>query len=227
MALRKVIKLQKHRGHRLETAPSSLLGPVTLAELKRHLRITGSDEDEYLSDLLEETTKEVEDLTGLAFLTQSWKLTLDQWPSEAEDWWDGVREGPRSMLYGEASHDVLVELPRYPLSSVTSVTVYDTDGTSTAITVNDIFDVDIESFRGRLVLKYGQTWPVALRPTNAIEIVYAAGYGAAADVPAPLKRAIKSMASYMYEHRGDCSTEDAYSKSGAMSILRRYALVEI
>ena len=82
---------------------------------------------------------------------------------------------------------------------------------------------------GRATLKRGAVWPVAMRANNAIEVVYVAGYGdAATDVPAPLKRAVKQLAGYLYAHRGDgCDVEDAYSKSGASGIVGRYKVLKV
>lgn len=226
MALRKTIRLTQHRGNRLQTPANS--EPVTLTELKDQLRITDDAENQFLNQLIIDAVKEIEDTTGIAFLDQDWRLTLDHWPNHTDDWWDGVREGSRASLYGGNAHLISVELPRYPLDSITSLTVFSEDGTPTVVTVSDVFDVDTQSLRGRLSLKSGATWPVALRPTNAIQIDYKAGYGTApTDVPAPLRRAVRQMASYMYEHRGDCSTEDAYIKSGAKSVMKRYEVVEI
>ena len=80
-----------------------------------------------------------------------------------------------------------------------------------------------------MTLQQGATWPVALRSSAAIEIDYTAGYGVdATTVPAPIKRAIRQMAAYMYEHRGDgCEPKDALTASGAWAILNRYRVVEV
>jgi uncharacterized phiE125 gp8 family phage protein len=78
-------------------------------------------------------------------------------------------------------------------------------------------------------LQRGATWPVALRANNAIEIVYTAGYGAdASSVPAPLRRAVKQLAAYLYTHRGDmCDMGDAMHDSGAGSIMGQYKIKRV
>lgn len=226
MSLRAPRLVNQYRGNRLTTAPAT--EPVTIAELKTHLRISGSSEDEYLSTLISEARQEIEDATGLALIKQVWQLTLDRWPHQRERWWDGVREGHPDILYGPNSAHGTVALPRYPLQSVDTVTVYDESGNSTAVTIASTFDVDTQRFPGRLTLQIGATWPIALRSSNAIEIVYTAGYGeVASDVPTPLKRAVRLMASYMYEHRGDCDSADAFVKSGALGITNRYRVIEV
>jgi len=228
MALRRARQIHDYRGNRLQSAPGA--EPITLDELKTHLRITGTDEDTYLTDLIAEARQEIEDMTGVAFITQTWQLTLDRWPAAREDWWDGVREAHVDVLYGGTRQNYAsVRLPRYPLQSIDGINVYDEDGNATAVTVADVFDVDTQSLRGRLTIKRGAVWPIALQANNAIEITYVSGYGdAATAVPAPLKRAVRQMAAYMYEHRGDgCTPEDAYTASGAKNVLDRYRDVEV
>ena len=226
MALRQTTQLTQNRGNRRTVAPT--IEPITLSELKTHLRIVSDAEDLYLSSLIQEAVEEIEDATGLAILTQSWKLTLDRWPVNSEKWWDGEREGHINEIYA-GGKNADVQLPRYPLITVDSVTVYDDAGTSAAVVIADTFDVDTSFIRGRLSLKSGSVWPVALRANAAIEIVYTAGHGATTvEVPSPIKRAVRQLAAYMYAHRGDgCDVKDAYTASGAGSILSRYRDVEV
>lgn len=56
----------------------------------------------------------------------------------------------------------------------------------------------------------------------AIEVVYTAGYGAQADVPAVIQSAILMMTAYMYEHRGACDADNAMQQSGAAMMLQPY-----
>jgi len=227
MSLRSTTHYFQHRGNRRQTNPG--LEIVELAELRRHLRLPLGDteSDEYLETLIEEAREEIEDRTGLAFISQTWKLTLDVWPGAKEPWWDGVREGPVTMIHG--GHQNTIDIPRYPLISIDSMTVYDEDSNSTSVTVADTFDVDTNSQRGRLTLQRGATWPIATRSSNAIEIDYTAGYGTAVtDVPTPLVRAVRNMAGYLYTHRGTgCTPGEAYMKSGAAEIAERYRVAEL
>jgi hypothetical protein len=218
MSLRTPYPLYQHRGSVLVTAPTA--EPVSAAELLAHVR---EDKSNFLDalDYVKDARQDIENRAGIAFITQTWRLALDRWPTGGEPWWDGVRDGSIAELYGNAAR--AVALPKWPLASITSVTVYDEDSNSSAVTVADVFDVDAYSRPGRMTLKRGQTWPVALRGSNAIEIVYVAGYTSSANVPAPMKRAIKQLAAYNYAHRGDdCSPDEAYSASGAESIMAQY-----
>lgn len=227
MSLRSSGRLYQQRGSRIVTLPER--EPISLAEMKRHLRIEFDSDDAEISAYMIEARQAIEDMTGLAFINQSWALTIDRWPQGREVWWDGTREGHISQLYGPGSNVGHVSLPRYPLSSVTSITTYDEESNATSVTVSDVFDIDTQQTPGRIVLKSGQTWPVALRPSNAIQIVYVAGYGtSASNVPPSIRNAIKQMAAYMYSHRGDaCDVGDAYHASGAARTLGIHRVIRI
>lgn len=219
MSLRAPVPLYQHRGSVLVTGPAS--EPVSAAELRLHLREDATnfpDAAAYVTD----ARQQIEEMTGAAFITQTWRLSLDRWPTGGEAWWDGVRDGSIADLSGGDARRS-IELPKWPLQSITSVTVYNEAGTPTVVNVTTLFDVDLFSRPGRMSLKRNQTWPVALRPTNAIEIVYVAGYTSADAIPSPMRRAIKQLAGYVYAHRGDeCDAKEAFAASGAESLMATY-----
>lgn len=221
MTLRPAIPLYQGRGSVLVTGPAS--EPITAVELRSHIRsdITELPDNE-ANEIIEEARQMIEDQTGLAFISQSWRISIDRWPGGQEAWWDGVRQMAISELYS-AGQITSLALPRWPLASITSVTVYDEDSNATAVTVADTFDIDIYQVPGRMTLKRGSTWPVALRANNAINIVYVAGYPNALSVPATMKRAVKNLSAFLYTNRGDnCSPSEAMNKSGADQIIRIY-----
>jgi uncharacterized phiE125 gp8 family phage protein len=110
------------------------------------------------------------------------------------------------------------------LQSVTSVTAYDdSDQASVFLAANYI--VDLEREPGRLVLRNGAVWPSATRAANAIEIVFVAGYGDAADaVPEALQTAILHLVAFWYEHRGDEALSFGVPV-GVMALLAPYRLL--
>jgi uncharacterized phiE125 gp8 family phage protein len=220
MSLRSPVQLTNARGSVIVTQPA--IEPVTAEEFRDQIRDGGLSNTE-ANGWIATARAYIEEINNLAIITQTWKLALDRWPSGREKWWDGVRQGSRSELYGPQSYSD-VPLPRYPLQSITSVTTFDTGNNATAVTVADVFNVDTYRTPGRLALRFGQTWPIALRETNAIVIDYVAGYGSAAgDVPAPIKQGVLLMAASLYENRGDgCSTVDAYAMSGARGMVDIY-----
>lgn len=223
MALRASIPMYQKRGNRIVTTPAT--EPVTAAELRTYLSETATQLPDADADAYIAVARQfIEDQTGLALITQTWLVALDRWPSGREPWWDGVRQGAISELTGVRRE---YDLPRYPLISIGGVNVYDESGSATAVNVANTFDVDTYRMPGRLALKNGAAWPVALRNTNAIEITYSAGYGAASDVPAPLVQAVKQFAGHLYEKRGECDLSDAYSTSGAQGMAGMYQVARL
>ena len=226
MSLRAAVPLYQPRGLVLVTAPAT--EPVTASELRTHLRTDATElPDAEANALVTDARTEIENMTAVAFITQSWRLAIDRWPAGGEAWWDGVREMSITELYNSNTIQSL-DLPRWPLASITSVTTYDEASNATSVTVANVFDVDTYRTPGRITLKRGQTWPIALRGSNAIEIVYVSGHANAAAVPSPLKRAVKQLAAFLYSNRGDdCDPSQAYVDSGAQAIMAQYKVARI
>jgi len=224
MSLRAADRIAYYRGSVIETAPT--VEPVTLSEIKAVLVVDGTADDTVLTDMIVDAREFVEHISGIALVTQSWRLSLDRWPDGGTPWWDGVKQTAISELHGRNQS---LELPVWPLQTVDTVTVFGDDNVAVTVNIAQIFDVDTYSNPGRLTLRTGSTWPIALRNSNAIQVQYTSGYGATAStVPGPLKRAIKALVGYMYSHRGDgCDAGDAYQESGAASLVGRYKVVRI
>lgn len=72
--------------------------PVTLEEVKLHLRIDGNEEDSYLLGLITAARQRCEEYTRRAFISQKWEFALD---------------GAVDMIY----------LPRPPVEMIESVTL--------------------------------------------------------------------------------------------------------
>ena len=223
MPLNPTSKVTTQGNNRLVTAPAQ--EPVDIVLLKSQLRITNSAEDAYLAGILIDARKFIEVLTGLAFITQSWKVTMNTWPHGPTQWWDGVRETALGELYGEAQD---VVLPAYPLQSITSVTTYDEADAGTVAELS-LFFANTTAYPGKMTLRGGGSWPTATRLYNAVEIVYVAGFGDnPTDVDSLAQRAIILMAAYLYQHRGDgCEPLYAYRKSGAAELLSEYTKARI
>ena len=218
MALRTPIARTAYTGLQRISGPSS--EPVSLAELKAQLGLdeSSSADDPRLFLLATAAREMVEQYTGLALMTQQWRITLDRWPGARAAWWDGVQQGALSELEG-AGPPAWVILPRYPLVSVDAVRVYDEADNVATVSVAQTFVVDTQQQPGRMVLRNGATWPVALRVVNGIEIDFTSGY---TQVPASLKLAVLQVASYLYGHPGDCTAEHAILHSGAQALLGAY-----
>ncbi len=208
------------------TVPPSVT-PVTVAQAQDWLGVTG--DDARLRRMILAATNLAELHMSRAIMTQTWKMTLDEWPGGVVDWWDAWH----AVTQSEAGEDVL-ELPYPPLQSVTSVTTYDVDDTATSITtlttpsISDYFIVDANAEPGRLVLRSDQAWPADTRIGVMAEIVWVAGYGDDdQDVPEAIKQGIMDMVAWQYEHRGDCDAGGVLEKSGALAWLGPYRIEEV
>lgn len=156
--------------------------PVSAADATAHCR--ASDADATLIALyLAAATQAVQDATGRALVTETWRLSVDGFPD-----------------------DYLI-LPRAPLLAVTGVS-YWTDATTPVDTVLDpsVYQVLAPSGPtaqvGRVMLGPSQSWPTAQAGReDAVRVTFTAGYGAASAVPAPLRHAILLLTGSMYEFR--------------------------
>lgn len=150
----------------LVTAPA--VEPIDLATAKTHLREDGTHNDALIADLITVAREYCEDYQNRAYITQTWEMWLDSFPSED-----------------------YISIPLPPLQSVTSVKYYGNDNVEYTMAAADYF-VDNKSKPGRLVLADGKSWPsVTLRPANAVCVEFKAGYGDdAGKVPQKVKDAM-------------------------------------
>mgnify|MGYP003649325872 CR=1 FL=1 len=160
-------------------APS--LEPVTLAEVKTHLRVDHTDEDDYIAALISAAIEQLEGhvgiLGGRALVNQSWRQD-----------------------FGGFAADLRLSLS--PLVSVTSVTYYDADNAqqTLAASVYQAFDDALGPY---LATAPGESWPSAYGRVDAVSVTFVAGYGAtAASVPAPIRAAIMLAVGNWYDERG-------------------------
>lgn len=172
--------------------------PLTVVEMKRHLRLPVSvnDDDSQLVSLISTATLHAQDYTRKSFITQTWNLFLDDWPRDKQDtWWDGVREG---IVNGV--HTGHLRLPLGPLQSIVHIKTYDDADADTTFSSANYF---VDTAKDRIVLRQGQAWPVQTRVANGIEIQFITGYGKSGAVPTPIRQALRQHVAHMYEHRGD------------------------
>lgn len=151
--------------------------PLTLADVKAHLRIDSTNEDVLLSSLLLTSRLHIESVLSIALITQSWMMVTDKWP--AADWLD---------------------IPMSPLQAVGQVRVK-TSASASVVVPSASYSIDVTSKPPRLVwTNTARTEPGIT--AGGIEIDFTAGFGATeASVPAPLKHALLLLIAHWYEHR--------------------------
>lgn len=152
--------------------------PVTLAEIKDHLRVSGTAEDSLLTLYAQMAREAVEEECWRALMAQTWDLYLDAWPADGVIW-----------------------LPRPPLQSVTHIKYTDEDGVQATFAATE-YGVDTATEPGRVVLGPDADWPsVTLTNVNAIVVRFVAGYADASAVPAMAKAAILLQLGEIYANR--------------------------
>lgn len=157
--------------------------PVAVVDLRAYLRLSGTEEDGLLADLISAARTHVEQATRRALITQNLRLYLDRWPVGR-----------------------IARLPLAPVASVETVTIYDGNGVPSLLDPSD-WQLDKASTPARMKVALGATG--GGRALNGIEIDFTAGYGAAPeDVPAPFRQAVRMLAAHWFENR-EAGTETA------------------
>jgi uncharacterized phiE125 gp8 family phage protein len=151
--------------------------PVTLTEAKLFLRVEHDDDDDLIAALVAGSRIHVEAQTRRALITQTWRLSRDMWPESGR----------------------LFVLP-VPLVSLVAARVYTSSITTQELDLS-VFTVDKAPAPALLAFTAG-TLPAPGRKLGGIEVDITTGYGAAgANVPEPLRQAIRLLAAHWYENR--------------------------
>ena len=174
-------------GIKLITAPT--VAPLTLQEVKDHLRIDYSDTDSIITAYLDAATSYVDGeygYLGRALVTQTWELTIDSFPT----------------------NEIRIPLP--PLQSISSIKYDDADGNEQTLDPTAYF-VDAVSEPAWIVPATGG-WPTGIfSGVNAVRVRFVAGYDPTTDsppdyranVPRAIKQAMFLLIGAFHEHRED------------------------
>lgn len=171
---------------------------ITVEDMSVFLRLDAdSSNNALIATYIESGTEAVKQYTNRAIKTETFKYTADSFVDYAGD--DrvaalGAGVHTMSMNYLLGGTDRL-DMPWTPLQSVTSVTSYDVSNSSSVYS-SDNYTVGL--IDGRIYLDEGASWPSSLRDTNAVEIIYIAGYGSGS-VPTPIVEAIRGYVMRVYE----------------------------
>ena len=182
--------------------------PLTPSEVREHLRQDAADEtDDYLNFLIDAAIAQVDggqDGIGYAMLSQAWLLTFDDF-----NWY-----GP-------------IELPGWPVKSVTSIKYTDNDGVEQTLAASK-YELVKERTIAQIypVNESGEWshWPLDLdyRP-GKVKVEYRLGETQVSKVPADLKMALLMMIGKWYMAReGLMQGSLSEIPSGSSAILNKY-----
>lgn len=153
--------------------------PIELSDARKQCEIGDNDHahDGHLTRLAKTATRDVERATRRALITQTWVLTLDEFPDE-------------------------IEIPRPPLQSLTIQYINDSGSTVTLSST----EYQIEYGTPACVEPaYAKTWP-STRPetNNAVQVTFVAGFGDnPTNVPAEYQNVILELIAFRFFNRGD------------------------
>ncbi len=155
---------------------ASAVEPLSLDEAKAFLRVEHDVDDALIGALIAGSLVHIEAQTRAALITQSWRISADHWPEDGR-----------------------IKVTPAPLQALTAARVYDFNNVAQAIDPQ-AFVTDV----GASVLAFAPwAWPAPGRLAAGIELDVTVGYGdAAADVPEPLRQAIRLLVAHWYENRG-------------------------
>lgn len=150
--------------------------PVLIGELKDVARPATSDDDNQLGRLIRAARSDRESFLNRALITQTWELTLPDFCGS------------------------IIELPKPPLQSVTSIKYYDGSNVQQTLAAS-YYNVVTAGEPGYIELVYGQSWPSVYSRSDAVAIRFVCGYGTSgASVPQEFVEAIKILATHLYDH---------------------------
>ncbi|RDI51228.1 head-tail connector protein [Microvirga subterranea] len=166
---------------RLQLITPPAVEPVTLDEVKDHLRVTNDLEDDLLSNLITTARQKLDGprgLLGRALITQTWTATLDGFPR-------------------------VIDLPFAPVSAVSAITYRDTTGIEQTLAADAYMVAGLlDDHLTAISPVCGKSWPFIPYSPGRVSVTFTAGYGdAPEDVPEPIRTAIKMLVGHLYKNR--------------------------
>lgn len=183
--------MNRHNGPIVVTAAAS--DPVTTAEAKTYCQIDGSTSDTLIGSFITAATEYIQKRTGQQFISATLKETWDVFPDALAFAGNGTarRQYPAWLM-----------LDRRPVTSISFVKYYDTDGTLTTASTSDYW-TDLNSRPARIFPTDAvAVWPdTQVGRPESVQVQYVVGYASASAVPEVYKVAIKALVKHWYNNR--------------------------
>lgn len=207
-------------GLRLTSPPAE--EPVELADAKIDMRVdeTFTEHDALIENLIAAGRQHAETFCRRAFVTQSWRITADRFPSpmagRLTEYWLGQQWGLAGM--GGVSQFPLTDrtgygfmIPWTPLVTVDSIKYLDIGGNLQTLAATE-YKVDADTEPARVLPAFGKAWPSTRQEINAVQVNFTAGYGDRENVPEMIKAAIIMFAKAHYEAAFDNAKSQEYER---------------
>ena len=173
--------------------------PVSVADAKAHLRVTHSDHDSLIEDLIWGAVKAFEKKANVCLSSQTWKAFLNK----------GYE---------------FIELWKYPITGISAIQYYDEDNTFTTLSTDNWFsNVDTGSigWDPRPAIIQITDIPATYDRDDAMIITFTAGYST---IDYDVKQALLAWVYRMYENPNDPVTERLSFFDNVVSDNRSYGL---
>ena len=159
--------------------------PITLSDVEGQCRIEVSDEASTVNIFIKAVRERAESVTRRSLITQTWELTLDEFPSGIVD----------KKIY----------LPKPPLQTVDSIKYIDTNGVEQTLDPS-LYKVVNKCEPGYVQPAYGKAWPVTRNDSAVVTIEFTCGYGpidpdTSLNVPAGIIQWMLLNVATLYENR--------------------------
>lgn len=175
--------------------------PVGVPEMRAHLRLDGTQEDDLVAGLVTAARLMVEAASCRILVLQTWRVVLDRWPTGR-----------------------IVRLPLSPLVAVTRVAVADGAGALADLPASA---AEAETAADPPRIRVAATAPEPGIARGGIVLEASFGYGPAPEsVPEPLRLAIKILVARWFENRGDIAGEQSLPAE-ALALLRPFGRARI
>ncbi len=182
------------------TAPAEL--PVGTDALRAHLSIDFTDDLLQLAAFNEAATAYLDGWSGIlgrCLVSQQWRVDL--------------------CNYGGLGK---IRLP-FPDVSAAEIKYFDSDDVEQTVSP-DHYEIHQDALGSFIWFKNAFSYPVFNADRlDAVRVTFTAGYGAASDVPAAIKQAIKMLVAFWYENRESANiTESFETPFGVKTLLAPY-----
>ena len=166
--------------YQIYTSPTTL--PVSVADAKAHLRVTGSDHDSLIEDLIWGAAKQFEKRANESLSSQIWKAFVEKGYEELELW-------------------------KYPITGISSIQYYDSDNALQTLSTDDYYsnvNTGSTGWNPRPIVIFITDVPSTYEREDAMIVTFSGGYSS---IDYDVKQALLSWVYRKYEDPNDAVTE--------------------
>lgn len=161
---------------KLSVVTAAVNMPVTLPEVRRHLRNPPEEDNDFIRSLIRASTRRAAHYQGRDYMTTVYNYYFDDFPVNRR-----------------------IELPRPPLQSVASVKYQDADDAQQTFSSSSYQVVTYTDEAGFIEVGSTSSWPMVYDKADAVAIQFTSGYSAIHLVPETAKAAIKLFVEAQYD----------------------------